>query len=445
MQAIRSGRLTPIAQAAPWTPAPLAEAITWALATRREQRATAAQFAHALEAFIKSSPEIATPMQLGGWLRARFPPEPTDQAATPAFAIAADASNAGARLAGENDTGFEATDPPAELPVYASAAPEPAEPPPSTIALEHGETRMRSGAYRLPVPSGPAAVPTLLEAPPPPPSAPAAVPALLEARPIAPLRASPVTEVPAMPGQVAPRSTAMTPAVRTAVLALGLCGLALLSFAIVLAARSPHPSTTGHAALHVARDAPLAIDAASDAALDAPAPPDAAPDAPIDALTTARLDVHTDPAGATVAIYPCPGREREPCGRVRSDGAAQVDGCTAAPCSFRLPVGSYEIVVEQGGASEARPVAVNGDMTTSLDIVLKAASRARASTGKLTVHTRQRCEAIVDARRRLPTPIVELELRPGPHKLELTCGRRSLTRSVTIAPGKTTDLTVAPR
>ncbi|HEX7836801.1 MAG TPA: serine/threonine-protein kinase, partial [Kofleriaceae bacterium] len=72
MRAIRSDNLTPITRAAPWTPAPLAEAITWALATRREQRATAAQLAHTLEAFIKSSPEIATPMQLGSWLRARF-------------------------------------------------------------------------------------------------------------------------------------------------------------------------------------------------------------------------------------------------------------------------------------------------------------------------------------------------------------------------------------
>ncbi|HEX7837999.1 MAG TPA: hypothetical protein VF469_11080, partial [Kofleriaceae bacterium] len=195
-------------------------------------------------------------------------------------------------------------------------------------------------------------------------------------------------------------------------------------------------------------------DASADASppIDAPLPPDAAPDAPaadaapVDAAITARLDVHTDPAGATVAIYRCEGADLEGCSRGRPTGAAKVDGCSAAQCAFRLPVGSYEIVVEQGGASERRAVALTGDVTTSLDIVVKAHGGRPA--GKLTVHTRQRCEAIIDARRHLPTPIVELELRPGPHKLEVTCGRRSPTRSVTsvtIAPGKTTALTLAPR
>jgi serine/threonine-protein kinase len=75
MRTIRDGKLQPIAQAAPGIPAPLARAITWALATRREDRATAAELATALEAFIKGSPEIATPMQVSAWVRARFPRE----------------------------------------------------------------------------------------------------------------------------------------------------------------------------------------------------------------------------------------------------------------------------------------------------------------------------------------------------------------------------------
>ncbi len=82
MRAIRDGKLTPITRAAPWTPAPLADAITWALQTKREQRPTAMQLAEALEAFIKSSPELATPMQLGGWLRERFMDDPSDDAET---------------------------------------------------------------------------------------------------------------------------------------------------------------------------------------------------------------------------------------------------------------------------------------------------------------------------------------------------------------------------
>jgi serine/threonine-protein kinase len=77
MRAIRDGKLTPIERAAPWTPPPLAAAITRALQTHREHRPTAMQLAEELEAFIKSSPELATPMQLGAWLRARFTREPT--------------------------------------------------------------------------------------------------------------------------------------------------------------------------------------------------------------------------------------------------------------------------------------------------------------------------------------------------------------------------------
>jgi hypothetical protein len=42
--------------------------------TQREQRPTAAELAQALEGFVKSSPELATSMQLGAWLRPRLRP-----------------------------------------------------------------------------------------------------------------------------------------------------------------------------------------------------------------------------------------------------------------------------------------------------------------------------------------------------------------------------------
>jgi hypothetical protein len=48
-------------------------AIESALELKRENRATAADLTQALEAFIKSSPEIATSMQLAAWIRPRFP------------------------------------------------------------------------------------------------------------------------------------------------------------------------------------------------------------------------------------------------------------------------------------------------------------------------------------------------------------------------------------
>ncbi|HEY5947540.1 MAG TPA: serine/threonine-protein kinase, partial [Kofleriaceae bacterium] len=81
MRAIRDGKLDPIEKVAPNTPPPLAAALTWALEPKREKRATAAELAQALEAFLKSAPELATSMQLGGWIRARFAREGTGQMA----------------------------------------------------------------------------------------------------------------------------------------------------------------------------------------------------------------------------------------------------------------------------------------------------------------------------------------------------------------------------
>ena len=79
MRAIRDGKLDPIDKVAPEVPAPLATALTWALEPKRDKRATAAEFAQALEAFLKSAPDLATSMQLGGWIRARFVREGTGQ------------------------------------------------------------------------------------------------------------------------------------------------------------------------------------------------------------------------------------------------------------------------------------------------------------------------------------------------------------------------------
>jgi serine/threonine protein kinase len=76
MKVIRDGRWTPIAKAAPHTPPALAQAIEWAMAQRRDERATAAQLQVALEAYLKSAPELATQTQLADWIRQRFPRPP---------------------------------------------------------------------------------------------------------------------------------------------------------------------------------------------------------------------------------------------------------------------------------------------------------------------------------------------------------------------------------
>ena len=77
MRAIRDGRLPSLATVAPDVPRQLVDAIEWGLQTKRERRATASELAQALEAFIKVSPDLATPLQLGQWLRVRFPREVT--------------------------------------------------------------------------------------------------------------------------------------------------------------------------------------------------------------------------------------------------------------------------------------------------------------------------------------------------------------------------------
>src|SRR5690348_14759247 len=79
MRAIRDGKIDPIDRVAPHVPAPLAKAVMWALEPKKEKRATAADFAQALEAFIKSSPELATAMQLAAFVRQRFEREQTGQ------------------------------------------------------------------------------------------------------------------------------------------------------------------------------------------------------------------------------------------------------------------------------------------------------------------------------------------------------------------------------
>ncbi len=81
MRMIRDGKLEPIERAAPDIPATLAKAIAWGLETKRDKRATASDLAQALEAFIKSSPELATSMQLGQWIRSRFPRDTVDESA----------------------------------------------------------------------------------------------------------------------------------------------------------------------------------------------------------------------------------------------------------------------------------------------------------------------------------------------------------------------------
>ena len=685
MRAIRHGKLPSIDQAAPDAPAPLVEAIRWGLTTAREQRPTAAQLSQVLHAFLRSSPELGAPAQLGAWLRSRFPrvadgladspaitqetpstfsepfavsapvsaPMPAvrdpgsaprgpaaaarrdamsetvarthvDPAAAPTIIVADDGSGP-ARPRRRQRTGFDLSDlgseppmlghhagppemppeaahesaprsPSGAAPIFASPggapgpraltpgphapargphtltpgshafapgshaaasdphtlipgshapargphaltpgsqalapgshpltpgphavtpgphapapgshalAPGPHAPTlvaddaaalssgpaaigtPSTMVLDNADTLMRSGAFRLPVPSGPAAVPTLLD-------------------PRAGMRGSPMLGMPVLPALYGAPQPAPPPGLRFGRVAAAMAGVALLSFAIVMAVRGKPRDATSAAAIASRDMAPTAPGGTkpSDATLAAPdtvrradatqasgspasgKPDAAAPANPARANTEQRaasspsatspgavqtgaaqtstlrggaatggsaaaagmavLDVHTKPAGATVLIRRC----RDVQGKCSVDRAAAetpIGDCPAAPCTFTLPVGSYEIVVELDGARELRTVELMSDVATSLDILFKPTpSRRPASTGKLTVRARS-CRMALDGHAR-PAPIVDLELRPGAHRLELQCGRRpATTRSVTITAGKTTTLDLTPR
>ncbi|HUQ08088.1 MAG TPA: protein kinase [Kofleriaceae bacterium] len=73
MKVMRDCRFPRVEQVAPHVPAPLASAVGWALERDRNDRPSAAQLQASLEEIIKDSPILATPLQLGEWIRPRFP------------------------------------------------------------------------------------------------------------------------------------------------------------------------------------------------------------------------------------------------------------------------------------------------------------------------------------------------------------------------------------
>jgi len=129
MRAIRDGKLEPIEKAAPSVPPQLVKAINWALKPKREDRATAMDFANTLEEFIKSSPELANAMQLAAWVRKRFEREGTGQVpAIPATGAAGSIASPGTQaspgtMAGPHTMGGNTGNTPTPLPVTPLAFP----------------------------------------------------------------------------------------------------------------------------------------------------------------------------------------------------------------------------------------------------------------------------------------------------------------------------------
>lgn len=492
MRAIRDGKLPPLEKVAPRTPPALVKAITWGLQTRRETRATAMDFAQALEQFIKGSPELATPMQLGAWVRQRFARAATGQhdaipgvsigtrvapgtsAGSHTGAVDAPRTRAGMNTPAVPETGLSGLASLASSQVHsldddvedddagddldhaetvalgpAAAARQIQAASTTALAASHATVLAPPGPNTGPGP-GPRAAsqPTQLASPT---TAGRAAPRAtdtvnetsMRSGAFRPQVAGGPAELPTMLGPRPPerRNTPLPlPAESTSgfrrrgprlALAIGgLVGLAILSFVIALAAHSSSKPAARDAGVR----SPVIVPA------PAPAPDAAAPDAlVIDAFTpTIRpdapddltyLEVRTKPGGGMVRIGDEP----------RED-----------PARFALAPGHYKIVADLDGyKQELREV----DLIKGVDLVQEIAFTHRLATGtgpgthpttapgKLTVRTTPYSVVFSGARKLGETPFADLELAPGTYTLTFKHpSHAAVTRKVTITSGKTTKL-----
>jgi serine/threonine-protein kinase len=523
MRAIRDGKLEPIERAAPHVPAQLAQAISWALAPKRDNRASAAELAQALEAFIKSSPELGNAMELGGWVRQRFPREGTGQmqalnpqatyaspgtAASPGTLAAPGTMGGSApvtpvkgspasRLAESAARGFGSdldeegaqTIKRGAKPIFRSQETSTVVDSETRRAIEESTLRERdeteivqggpSSATELEIHAGRVrpSVTEIVEPPSPndldmraafEPSGPGGeTPTSIHPNVLAVMRApsTPSGGRPLPPPKSAPRpivsvvgtgprervslddkrhsGTALVAAARKrrlrfAAAIAGLVGLALVSFAIALAA-----SGGSHAAgQDAAQVAPLPPPPAPDAEQLAQATPDAAPaDAaaaqptfPVDAMPTTLFVVKTIPPGGTV--------------RIGDQGGARM-----APAEFALVEGTYDVTAELAGyAPEHRKVDVpHGERyETEIAFTKKLGSHGTVVEhtavvmGKLTANTQPYSDVYEGSKSLGQTPFADLPLSPGQHVLTFKNPKHgTITKTITITAGKTAKLNFA--
>ena len=410
MRAIRDGKLEPIDKVAPQTPPALAKAIMWALEPKREKRASAAEFAQALEQFIKSSPDIATAMQLGMWVRARFPREATGQhsaivaAKGAGTAIASGTMGALTSLGGDLDDDNAQTLKKREEPIR-------------TDIIDHTETVEVPAKQSMPiVPSGPAVVPTMIVAGVPAPISQSAPRPTIAASALA--DSSPRQPRALETGQR--RKAAAQPKKKPIAAIAGLAGLALLSFIVALAvSNSSHHSA---AAPKDAAPAPIV----QTIVIDAPPPPPA-----IDAAvpTEGYLEVRTIPAGGKIKVG---------------------DQTRGAPAQLVIPAGTVVVSAELAGYEpENREIVLEPGEHESIEIAFRKKLPAHpiehgVAYGKLTVRTTPYSNVYEGARELGETPFADLELAAGTHTLTFkNPSHEPVTKTVRITAGKTTKLNFA--
>jgi serine/threonine-protein kinase len=481
MRAIRDGKLEAIERAAPNIPTALAKAITWALQPKREARATAADLAQALEAFIKGSPELGNSMELGSWVRQRFPREGTGQlqainpnetlaapgtAASPGT-LAAPGTVAGsvtpakngpviARLADSAVRGFGSDLDEDGAQTLKRSAKSPIFDQTSTIidsdatrrASEEATLRDRSDSMaeeteiidsRATIErTGPGGGET-------PTSIHQNVLAVMRGAPAAavvaptpsggrPLPARPVVagtgpreRQPASVLEDKRRSgsafvdAARRRRLRVAAAVAGLVGLALISFSIALCASGgTHARAPEPIAVAPHLDAPAIATVTADAAPPADTAP-VAPTFPSDAMPATLFVVTTKPAGGTVRIG-----EQDP---------------HSTPAELSLAAGTYDVTAELAGYQpEHRHLEVPHGDRFEVEIAFTHKLHM-GPTGKLTVITQPKSDVYEGDTELGATPLADLPLPAGTHVLTFKNSKHAtISKTVTITAGKTLKL-----
>jgi len=434
MKVMRDARFPRVEQVAPHVPAPLVRAVGWALSRDRGDRPTAAQLQAALEELIKDSPDLATPLQLGEWIRPRFPRTNTT-GMVPSL-------DEGALLAPAGRAGRRTTPPPS--PQGTQVAQFTDEGPAATRVTPV------SDAAALPSIAAPPPPPPSLPAPPPsPPAPPPSLPAFPLASPPTSTRAPTQDEltialpslddgdgttrvVEAVPVDLRPR--------RRPVVLAGLAALALAVVAAVVVASGALSGDRTELAAATAADAAqsvraLPVDAA--APLVTPAP-DAQPPQP-DAAVAVVDAAPPPPATATLEILARPAGAR-----------AAVDGARprATPLVLRdRPPGKVTIVVTRDRYAPAtRTLDLAAGEHRTLEIVLEKKSSGGSPSGStrvgyLTARTQPYSVVYLGDRRLGETPFARVALPVGRHVLTFKHpGKRPVTRTVTVKAGETLKL-----
>ncbi|MDQ3340263.1 MAG: protein kinase [Myxococcota bacterium] len=487
MRAIRDGKLPPLDKAAPGTPEPLRKAIMWALETKRERRASAADLATALEAFIKASPELAGPMQLAQWVRTRFPRTDSTgpQTAIPVQGfgtsvahgtMAAPGTQASRILPLTPQTGFapasqivehdddnSETMIAAEQPIVRDSqtldaetlfdgrkpANRPTTPAPRAVTPKPAVARMSEQTLiapdhraaiettdrDLPLDVGDDTQDSFFEG--------ETIQQSGSKRPFVPnenavpTRAQAFQSIPRSPG-VAPelkRPQTQMPGAETTMgfhrrlpkkrlyMIGSMFALAMLSFSIVLCVKSPSKRAATKPDAAIVVAADAGVDADIAIADAAERAPTITIDAPADRTTI--LKVNTRPPGGTVKVG---------------------DQTRTAPAELALPAGKHEIEIElEGWQPEKREV----DLPYGVDTVLEMAFSKRVvvrpppgkQMGKLSVRTIPWSDVYIGTRKIGQAPFADMEMPVGKYTLLFKHpSKEPVRRTVTITRNKTTKL-----